>query len=87
MIVREIRFSPTAWDEYHLVRASNPKAFKKITRLVTECSRSPFTGTGKPQPRTGALWSRWIDEENQLVYEVLDETLVIVHCRGHYGDK
>lgn len=42
---------------------------------------------GQPQPRTEALWSRWIDDENQLVYEVLDETLVVFHCRGHYGDK
>ncbi|RDK06701.1 hypothetical protein DN412_29870 [Cupriavidus lacunae] len=36
---------------------------------------------------TRVLWSRRIDDTNRLVYVADDETLRIVSCRYHYGDK
>jgi len=33
------------------------------------------------------FWSRRIDDTNRQVYAADDETLRIVSCRHHYGDK
>ena len=32
-------------------------------------------------------WSRRIDEKNRLIYSISDDTIEIVQCRTHYGDK
>lgn len=45
-------------------------------------------GTGKPEKskyRPG--YSRRIDEENRLVYEIdKSQNVIIISCRGHYED-
>lgn len=59
-------------------------------RLIREIQRTPFEGTGKPEPLRGNLsgyWSRRITQEHRLVYRVTDEAVIIVSCRGHYEDK
>lgn len=62
---------------------------KKITTLLTEITIDPFSGTGKPEPlkyEFSGKWSRRINFEHRLVYEVLDETVVIHSAYGHYED-
>ena len=54
---------------------------RKVNRLIEECLRHPYEGTGKPEPLRGDLagyWSRRIDREHRLVTRVTQETLVIV---------
>ena len=49
--------------------------------------RTPFQGTGKPEPLRYVLagcWSRRIDREHRLVYRVEGERLVVMACRYHY---
>ncbi|MFZ0749897.1 MAG: Txe/YoeB family addiction module toxin, partial [Pyrinomonadaceae bacterium] len=49
--------------------------------------RDPFRGIGKPEPLKHELkgcWSRRIDQEHRLVYQVKDEKIRIVACRYHY---
>jgi toxin YoeB len=44
-------------------------------------------GIGKPEPLKGnlaRLWSRRIDREHRLVYEVESDVIYIVACRYHY---
>ncbi|SAL00728.1 addiction module toxin, Txe/YoeB [Caballeronia pedi] len=87
MMARGLLFSHLSWDEYHFWRGSDSKVFERLTRLINECCRNPFAGTGKPEPLKGRkMWSRRIDEKNRFVYEVSDADLFIVRCRGHYGD-
>ena len=55
--------------------------------LIKECSRTPFKGTGKPEPLRGDLkgyWSRRISDEHRLIYKVSDNGLFIAQCRFHY---
>ena len=82
-----LSFKAKAWDQYQF-RAENDKAiFRKINRLIEECLRRPFDGTGKPDPLKGDLsgwWSRRIDREHRLVYRVEGDILVIAQCRYHY---
>ena len=49
--------------------------------------RHPFTGEGKPEPLKGGMWSRRINDKDRLVYDVTDESIVILQCKGHYEDK
>ena len=63
----------------------------KINILIRECMRTPFSGTGKPEPLKGVLqgfWSRRITGEHRLVYRVTGsgdaQELQIAACRYHY---
>ena len=47
----------------------------------------PIGGTGKPEPLKHDLngkWSRRINKEHRLVYEVLDDSILLHSARGHY---
>jgi toxin YoeB len=82
-----IIFSNQAWDDYLYWNATDKKIFKKINILIKECQRTPFSGTGKPEPlkhQLAGAWSRRIDREHRLVYRVKDGSLEIVQCRHHY---
>ncbi len=80
-------FSERAWDDYVHWQAADPKLTLRINALVKECLRTPFSGTGKPEPLRGALkgyWSRRIDREHRLVYQPSEDGLLIAQCRYHY---
>jgi toxin YoeB len=82
-----ISFKPVAWDQYLHWQATDRVMFKKINRLIEECLRHPFDGTGKPEPLKGDLagyWSRRIDREHRLVYRATDAALEVIQCRYHY---
>ncbi|MDO4232462.1 MAG: Txe/YoeB family addiction module toxin [Lautropia sp.] len=84
---RAIRFLPSAWDDYLYWHGQDRKTLKRINLLLTESSRTPFAGTGKPEPLTGNLtgyWSRRIDQINRLVYRTTDDDLIVLSCRYHY---
>jgi len=60
---------------------------KKINQLIKETQRTPFVGTGKPEPLKHQLqgcWSRRINGEHRLIYEVSSDSLKIIGCRFHY---
>lgn len=65
----------------------NRKIFIRISKLIEETKRTPFDGTGKPEPLKGNLkgkWSRRIDDEHRLVYTVTDDEIIIHSLWGHY---
>lgn len=81
-------FSEQAWDDYLHWQAHDPKLVARINGLIKECVRTPFKGTGKPEPLRGALsgwWSRRITQEHRLVYRPSEDGLLIAQCRYHYG--
>jgi toxin YoeB len=62
------------------------KAFQ-IGKLIQAILRDPFRGIGKPEPLKedfAGCWSRRIDQEHRLVYEVFDDKIRILACRYHY---
>lgn len=80
-------FTGDAWEEYLFWQQTDKQILKKINQLMKETQRTPFTGTGKPEPLKHQLqgcWSRRIDAEHRLVYEVTGDTLKIISCRFHY---
>jgi toxin YoeB len=59
----------------------------KIIALIEESVKSPFKGTGKPEPLKHMLqgcWSRRIDQEHRMVYKVSNQTVRILACRYRY---
>ncbi|WP_426032409.1 Txe/YoeB family addiction module toxin [Caulobacter sp. DWP3-1-3b2] len=84
-------FSQDAWEDYLHWQATDQAVVDRVNALIKECSRTPFKGTGKPEPLTGDLkgwWSRRITLEDRLVYRVAgsgeDQRLEIAQCRYHY---
>jgi toxin YoeB len=68
---------------------ANPKVLAKIIRLIADTSRTPRSGTGKPERLKqlgGEVWSRRITEKDRLVYDIQDDLITIVACRFHYDD-
>ena len=84
-------FSDEAWEDYLHWLAAVPKTLDRLNTLIEECRRSPFSGTGKPEPLRGDLkgwWSRRLTQKDRLVYRVAgqvpDQRLEIAQCRFHY---
>ncbi len=80
-------WSEKSWDDYLYWQKYDKKMLKKINTLIKEIKRTPFEGTGKPEPLKHELagcWSRRIDHEHRLIYMVEDDSVMIVACRYHY---
>jgi toxin YoeB len=68
---------------------TSPKVLSKIIRLIAETTRSPRTGTGKPERLKhlgGEVWSRRITEKDRLVYDIQPDVITIIACRFRYDD-
>ena len=85
-----VAFSVEALGHYQYWQETDKAILRKINQYLKECLRTPFAGTGKPEPLKGELsgfWSRRINHEHRLVYEAKGDTLFIVACRYHYGKR
>ena len=83
----DIQFQQSAFDDYHQWAVDNNKIFSKIGNLIKEITRTPFSGTGKPEPLKGNLsgfWSRRITDTHRLVYKIEKDILYIAGCKSHY---
>jgi toxin YoeB len=83
----KVVFHGEGWDHYQFWIDTDKARLTKLNRLIDECRRHPFEGTGKPEPLKGNYaghWSRRMDREHRLVYRVEGDSLIIVQCRYHY---
>ena len=94
---RLISFTKSAFQQYNDWKNLDKSMQDKISVLIEDCFRDPFRGLGKPealkrksQKEFGALpqtrWSRRINGEHRLIYEVSDAGIKILSCKGHYDD-
>jgi toxin YoeB len=75
-------FEDLAW----WIKQDRKKALR-IVKLIKEALRTPFEGSGKPEPLKHELsgsWARRIDQEHRLVYDVEKDKIRILACRYHY---
>lgn len=83
----KILFLEDAWEDYLYWQQTDKSMIKKINILIREINRTPFEGSGKPEPLKHNLsgwWSRRLNLEHRLIYKVENETCVILQCRYHY---
>lgn len=93
-------WTENAWEDYLYWQTTDKKLIRRINTLIKEIKRSPFEGIGKPEPLKFDLagkWSRKINDEHRLIYEILDmkivvkkkwvakQELIIYQCRYHYS--
>ncbi len=80
-------FSDSAWEDYLYWQKTDKKILRRINGLVKEIMRTPFEGTGKPEPLKHALsgyGSRRINDEHRIVYKVTEDAVYIAQLRYHY---
>ena len=73
-------------DLEYWTRIDRRRALRTL-RLVEDVLRDPFDGPGKPEPLRGQLagkWSRRIDQEHRLNYQVDDDRVYFLAARHHY---
>lgn len=83
----KIIFSSQGWEDYIHWQNTDRKLLKRVNELIKEITRTPFQGTGKPEPLRHALggyWSRRINDEHRLVYKVEKDAVLIAQARYHY---
>ncbi len=85
--MRTVTLSPKAIQDLEELKRNDVKLLAKIISLISEIAVTPFEGTGKPELLKHDLkgkWSRRITQEHRLIYEVKDETIIVISCQYHY---
>ena len=81
-------FSPDFKADLRWWYRQDPKKADKILDLVADIlDGDPFQGLGKPEPLkyiAANTWSRRIDLEHRLVYQVKDNGVYFLQARYHY---
>jgi toxin YoeB len=80
-------FVDESWEDYLYWQKIDKKRVKRINDLLKDISRNSYEGIGKPEPlkyKYSGLWSRRIDDEHRLIYQVVDDEIRILKCRYHY---
>lgn len=88
----KVILSKKAEDDFaYWTKTGNKIILKKIGYLIEAIQENPYTGIGKPEALKHELsgkWSRRIDKEHRLVYEIIDENTIeilsIISLKGHY---
>jgi toxin YoeB len=86
----QIILSPQAASDLKFWRRNKPSVIERIFNLFTSIEVDPYKGIGKPKALHydfEGLWSRRIDSEHRVIYEVRNDRIEIQSLRGHYGDK
>ncbi|MGQ0631992.1 MAG: Txe/YoeB family addiction module toxin [Sporichthyaceae bacterium] len=83
-----LAFSARAWEDYQHWVAKDRNMLTRVNKVIADTLRDPYAGIGKPEKLVGdfaGCLSRRINDEHRLVYEVLDDTYLVVHqARHHY---
>ena len=78
--MRNLEFDTDAFEDLAWWVESDRKQALKIMKLIQEVQRDPFQGIGKPEKLKHDLsgcWSRRINKEHRLVYQVLEDKIRI----------
>lgn len=85
--MKSLEFDASAFEDLAWWIEQNRDQALKIIKLIKDVQRDPFRGIGKPEPLRHELagcWSRRIDQEHRLIYQVTSEKIRILACRYHY---
>ena len=80
-------FVDESWEDYLYWQKTDKKILARINKLIKDISRQPYDGIGKPEAlrhKYRGFWSRRINQEHRLIYQVRDNEIRIVKCRFHY---
>ena len=77
-------------DYIYWKQLGDQRIMKRITQLLKDIEKHPFTGIGKPEPLKGnhqGKWSRRITDEHRMVYSISSGRIYIYvfSMRYHYS--
>ncbi|BAZ46040.1 addiction module toxin, Txe/YoeB [Chondrocystis sp. NIES-4102] len=83
--LRLVAWTNNAWDSYVRWQIKDQRTLRLINKLIKAAKNMPFEGIGNPEPvkNTTGLWSRRINDNNQLVYAVDSRYLTIISLEGY----
>lgn len=87
MPVKNLEFDSAGFEDFAWWVENDRRKALRIINLIKDILRNPFEGIGQPEKLKHELsgcWSRRIDQEHRLVYEVLETKIRILACRYHY---
>ena len=76
-----------SWDDYLYWQKNDKKMLKRTNDLLKDISRNPFDSIGKPEAlkyKYKGFWSRRMDGEHRLIYQINDDEILIAKCRFHF---
>ncbi len=68
-------------------KSGNKKILIKILEILNDTANNPFKGIGKPEQlkyNLSGCWSRRISREHRIIYEVIENRIIILSLKGHY---
>lgn len=84
----EVIVSPQAEEDLKNWAKSGEKSLvKKAVSLIEAIQKNPFEGVGKPEQlkhQLSGLWSRRINREHRVVYQIVDDQINVLSVKGHY---
>ncbi len=84
----EVTYSPNAQEDIQFWKEKHDnKTLKRIRKLIENIQVDPFTGIGKPEPlkyNFAGFWSRRINNEHRIIYEITNNAIIIHSLREHY---
>ena len=76
-------------DRDYWLKTGNQRIMKRITDLLNDINKHPFSGIGKPEPLKGenGKWSRRITDEHRMIYSISSGKIYIYvfSMRYHYS--
>jgi toxin YoeB len=85
--MKRVVFEQGAFQDFYEWAERDKRIHKRITALIMDILRQPYAGIGKPEPLKHQLrgcWSRRINDEHRLVYQIEPNAVIILACRYHY---
>jgi toxin YoeB len=80
-------FSPLFREDLLWWAKTDPRLWERLWDLIESVVQDPFSGIGKPEPLKylgSNLWSRRINLEHRLVYQVEHNRILFLQARYHY---
>ncbi len=80
-------FAPQFREDLRWWARNNPQIWERLWELIEAILAEPFSSIGKPEPlkHLGSnLWSRRINLEHRLVYQVENNRILFLQARYHY---
>ncbi len=74
--MKNLEFDPNAFEDLAWWVEYDRKMALRILKLIREAQRAPYEGAGQPELLKHELtdcWSRRINQEHRLVYQVLEQ--------------
>jgi toxin YoeB len=84
----QFTLDPHALEDLQYFAKHDAKKLKRIFALFEDILRHPREGIGKPEALKYSLqgcYSRRIDREHRIVYQIQSDMIIILSCRFHYS--